>query len=76
MVSDATRSAAGGISGVDWGERELHWLRNVSEPVGTYLASRCDERRPLDGARTPNERPRTRRWLMPCRERVMRGVPA
>jgi class 3 adenylate cyclase len=37
MVSESTRRAAGEIPGVDWGERELHWLRNVSEPVGTYL---------------------------------------
>jgi class 3 adenylate cyclase len=37
MVSESTRAAAGEIPGVDWGERELHWLRNVSEPVGTYL---------------------------------------
>ncbi len=39
MVSETTRRAAGEISGVEWGERELHWLRNVSEPVGTYLVS-------------------------------------
>jgi adenylate cyclase len=39
MVSESTRSAAGEIPGVAWGERELHWLRNVSEPVGTYLVS-------------------------------------
>lgn len=39
MVSEATRSAAGEIPGVDWGEQELHWLRNVAEPVGTYLVS-------------------------------------
>jgi hypothetical protein len=39
MVSESTRSAAGEIPGVDWGARELHWLRNVSEPVGTYLVS-------------------------------------
>ena len=41
MVSEAARRAAGAISGIDWSERELHWLRNVSEPVGTYLASSC-----------------------------------
>lgn len=39
MVSESTRSAAGDMPGVEWGERELHWLRNVSEPVGTYLVS-------------------------------------
>ena len=39
MVSESTREAAGGVPEVDWGEREVHWLRNVSEPVGTYLLS-------------------------------------
>ena len=39
MVSESTRSAAGEMRGVEWGERELHWLRNVSEPVATYLVS-------------------------------------
>jgi adenylate cyclase len=42
MVSESTREAAGSVPGVDWGDRELHWLRNVSEPVGTYLVS-CRE---------------------------------
>jgi len=39
MVSDSTRKAAGGMADVQWGKRELHWLRNVSEPVGTYLVA-------------------------------------
>ena len=39
MVSEATRDAAGQVDSLDWGQRELHWLRNVSEPVGTYLVS-------------------------------------
>src|SRR5438270_4428743 len=39
MVSESTREAAGGMADVQWGERELHWLRNVSEPVGTYLVA-------------------------------------
>lgn len=43
MVSETTRRAAGAIPGVDWGERELHWLRHVSEPVATYLVSWCAE---------------------------------
>jgi adenylate cyclase len=42
MVSERTREAAGSLPEVEWSERELHWLRNVSEPVGTYLAS-CRE---------------------------------
>ena len=43
MVSESTREAAGNVPGLDWGDRELHWLRNVSEPVGTYLVSTCPE---------------------------------
>jgi adenylate cyclase len=37
LVSEATRAAAGRMSRVDYGDRELHWLRNVSEPIATYL---------------------------------------
>ena len=40
MVSEATRDAAGSLAGIDWGERELHWLRNVSQPIGAYSAVR------------------------------------
>jgi adenylate cyclase len=36
LVSEATRSAAGSLRRVAWGDRHLHWLRNVTEPVGTY----------------------------------------
>lgn len=43
MVSEATRQAAGTVAGIDWGARELHWLRNVSEPVATYLISSSAE---------------------------------
>jgi adenylate cyclase len=39
MVSEQTRTAAGSVTEVSWGERELHWLRNVPEPVATYLAA-------------------------------------
>jgi adenylate cyclase len=38
LVSDATRSAAGRMPKIDFGERNLHWLRNVTEPIGTYSA--------------------------------------
>ena len=38
LVSDATRDAAGRLPKVEFGERRLHWLRNVTEPVGTYSA--------------------------------------
>lgn len=47
MVSETTRTAAGEIAGVEWGERELHWLRNVSEPVGTYLVSAQRDQRTI-----------------------------
>lgn len=40
VVSERTRTAAGSLSGVDWGERELHWLRNVSQPIAAYRATR------------------------------------
>ncbi len=39
LVSEATREAAGEVAEVEWGARELHWLRNVSEPVSTYLVT-------------------------------------
>jgi adenylate cyclase len=39
MVSEATRSASDELRDVQWGPRELHWLRNVSEPVAMYLVS-------------------------------------
>jgi adenylate cyclase len=38
LVSDATRAAAGRMPKVDFGQRHLHWLRNVTEPIGTYSA--------------------------------------
>ncbi|HZO59913.1 MAG TPA: adenylate/guanylate cyclase domain-containing protein [Solirubrobacterales bacterium] len=38
LVSDATRSAAGRMRKIDFGERRMHWLRNVTEPVATFSA--------------------------------------
>jgi adenylate cyclase len=61
MVSDSTREAAGMMTGVQWGERELHWLRNVSEPVGTYLVAPArQESTPED-----DEPLADRRWRLP-----------
>jgi adenylate cyclase len=37
LISEATSAAAGRMRGVDLGEHELHWLRNVSEPIATHL---------------------------------------
>ncbi len=69
MVSDATREAAGSVPGVDWGDRELHWLRNVSEPVGTYLVSACPE---------PASKPvlNARRLRFSCGRGAIRGATA
>ena len=70
MVSESTREAAGGVPEVDWGERELHWLRNVSEPVGTYLVSCLDE-----PALEPRSRTRRAlRWT--CGGATLRGATA
>jgi adenylate cyclase len=44
LVSEATRSRAGTTCRVHFGERELHWLRNVSEPIPTHLVRRRDLR--------------------------------
>jgi adenylate cyclase len=44
LVSEATRAAAGRMRGIDYGGRELHWLRNVSEPIVTYLVQASEVR--------------------------------
>jgi adenylate cyclase len=50
LVSEATRGAAGRLRKVDFGERRLHWLRNVTEPIGTYSAR--DRACPGEGLKT------------------------
>ena len=39
LVSEATLKAAGELPKVEVGERRLHWLKNVTEPVAAHLAS-------------------------------------
>jgi class 3 adenylate cyclase len=39
LVSERARRAAGRLRGVDFGERRLHWLRNVTEPIAAHVAS-------------------------------------
>jgi class 3 adenylate cyclase len=39
LVSDATHAAAGSIKWTELAEPELHWLKNVTEPVAARLAS-------------------------------------
>jgi adenylate cyclase len=52
LVSDATREAAGCSRRFDYGERRLHWLKNVPEPVAARPVARCE---------TPEPRPALRR---------------
>jgi class 3 adenylate cyclase len=40
LVSDATREAAGTTRRIEFGERQLHWLKNVPDPVAARSASR------------------------------------
>ena len=38
LVSEDTREAAGPLREVELGERRLHWLKNVTEPVAARIA--------------------------------------
>ena len=42
LVSETTREAAGRLRKVSFGERRLHWLRNVTEPIPTFSARERD----------------------------------
>jgi class 3 adenylate cyclase len=72
MVSDTTREAAGEMAEIEWGERELHWLRNVSEPVGTYLVSL--RREPLVADTRPSTPRRDPRLSFLCPRNLVREV--
>ncbi|MDQ6745845.1 MAG: adenylate/guanylate cyclase domain-containing protein [Actinomycetota bacterium] len=78
LVSETARAAAGALVAADWGERELHWLRNVSQPVGTYLAS--PQRQPSAAAsvRLPASSPRAlaRALATLCPARAVREAMA
>ena len=52
MVSETTRREAGELADVDWGQRELHWLRNVSQPIGAYCAAQREQPAIQDRIRT------------------------
>jgi adenylate cyclase len=39
LVSEQACRAAGRLPKVDFGERRLHWLRNVTEPIAAHAAS-------------------------------------
>jgi adenylate cyclase len=68
MVSEAARAAAGQLDSVEWGAREVHWLRNVSQPVGTYLVAVREER--AQGGSPLLGRPGGLPWTRMC----LRGV--
>lgn len=66
IVSDDARAAAGSLDDLQFEERQLHWLKNVPEPVITWSASAAD--RPpfnLTGALT-RLAPRLRGWSPSC----------
>jgi adenylate cyclase len=46
LVSDATSEAAGSPHHVRFGTRQLHWLKNVPEPVGARSAARPQQSPP------------------------------
>ena len=46
LISEATESAAGRLRGIDLGERELHWLKNVTAPVATRPVYQQESRLP------------------------------
>src|SRR5205807_8880182 len=46
LVSDAAREAAGAPGHIEFGARQLHWLKNVPEPVAARSAARCEQRAP------------------------------
>jgi class 3 adenylate cyclase len=48
LVSESARQSAGRMRKVEFGERQLHWLRNVTEPIGTFSAR--DRDCPASGA--------------------------
>ena len=68
LVSESTRRAAGEVTGVDWGAQELHWLRNVSEPVATYLVAPREEPALASGT----ARAARRKVQCPCRRSSIR----
>jgi class 3 adenylate cyclase len=60
LVSDATRQAAAVLDRVDIGERQLHWLKNVSQPVTAWPVAKCADPTPRRRLRGLIERARHR----------------
>jgi class 3 adenylate cyclase len=55
LISEETADAAGSLRRVALGERRLHWLKNVTQPVAAHVASQrqcaCDRIRLLGAAK-------------------------
>jgi adenylate cyclase len=49
LVGEATAEAAGRLTGAALGERRLHWLKNVTEPIGAHLAENRRHVCPVEG---------------------------
>jgi class 3 adenylate cyclase len=41
LVSEETRDQARGLGRVGFGERRLHWLKNLSRPIHAQVAAEC-----------------------------------
>lgn len=64
LVSDDARAATGALDGVELGERRLHWLKNVPEPMVAWSASVADP----PPSKPPRARlaPRLPAWSVRC----------
>jgi adenylate cyclase len=49
LVGEATAQAAGRLRGAALGDRRLHWLKNVTEPIGAQLATSRRNHCPVQG---------------------------
>jgi adenylate cyclase len=52
LVSEETRSAAGALPHLELGERRLHWLKNIPEPVAAWPTSALATPAPERAARS------------------------
>jgi adenylate cyclase len=57
LVSENARAAVDGRCPVEFGERRMHWLRNVTEPIAAYVAASAPEPRAVPARRFTLRRP-------------------
>lgn len=76
LVSEQASDHAGRLPKVELGERRLHWLRNVTEPIAAHVASARDaSARPCSIVRRLRRRaftPAARTQLVPARAEDVR----